>query len=129
MCSGAVRLFVAEERLMIGELENLRDRYLRLIPLENQHAMLFQDTETLTEHGLDICLPCLSVEAPVFLRHVACLSRITQVRWIEHDHTERLVRERQIAVVHQHVRLDLESASVTQFPTFVAHVTEEHTAV
>lgn len=29
MCSGAVRLFVAEEWLMVGELENLRDRYLR----------------------------------------------------------------------------------------------------
>lgn len=75
--------------------------------------MLFQDAETLAEHGLDVGLPCLSVETPVFLRHVARLSRITQVRWVEHDHAERLVRERQIAVVHQHVRPDIESASVT----------------
>lgn len=42
MCSGAVRLFVAEEWLMVGELEYLRDGYLRLIPFENQRSARLQ---------------------------------------------------------------------------------------
>lgn len=47
MCSGAVRLLVAEKRLVRSEFENLRDGYLRFIPFENQHAMSFQDPENI----------------------------------------------------------------------------------
>ena len=111
------------------ELENLRYGYLRLIPFENQHSVLFQDAEALAEHGLEVSFPRLLVEATVFLRHVARFPRIAQVGRVEHHHAERPVGERQVAVVHQHVRLDIESTPIAQFPAFITHITKKHAII
>lgn len=61
-----------------------REWHVAFIPLEYQHAALFQDSEAFGESTAQVVAPCFAVQPSVGLRHVA-ISAKEKMWWIEYD--------------------------------------------
>ena len=78
--------------------------YLSFSPFENQYAVRLQYAHTLLKSVMQHFAPVLA-ELSVLLPHPRIFSNAAQVRRVKYDQRKRIIRERQICEVAQHVRM------------------------
>ncbi len=129
------RLFaagVAEQGRAWRQCQHFAEFHLRFVPLENKHALRLQNAETFREAKAQIFAP-VRAELPVFRRQPAFCPGPDKVRRVKDHQAECTVRERQLAEIHPHIRVNVNDAFPIRMPMrtirhnygFVAAITKQ----
>src|SRR3546814_16238472 len=81
---------VADERLLVGEFQDLRHLHFMFVPLEDERTERPEDAEALGEHGPEIVEP-VRPEFAVLLRQPSSPAILDEAGRTEHDTGEVLV--------------------------------------
>lgn len=97
---------LADRRHLIRQRQNLANRYLSFVPLEDKYAMWPQHSERFFETRAQVIAPSVFVQAPVFLTHPSVFTNTRQMRRVKYNNRERGIGERQRAEIGDNVRAD-----------------------
>lgn len=131
---GVLAAPVPEQRFLRRECQNLRDRDFILAPLEDEHALMLEHAEALGEAFAQHLAP-VAGECAVFQTDPALGSVALEVRRVEANQREALIREWQRSEVGHDVRRDDQrplpalAGFVGQFMRFASAVYEDRSRV